>query len=181
MKNTNKISGEKHTISIIQTEKGDINITNSMYIQPNYTKIQTQKEKELNTGITLNSAKIIAIIALLANFTTLYLNLVQIFSSLNMYWIISFITIPIFIVIVTLTKELKTRRFSTILPGIRIPSQYVFLLNKQNKIVLTKLQMNCPKCNSEMRIAIVKNECYACCERNPSHNMIFDYTTLDNI
>ena len=164
-----------------QTEMGNIYIYDSKQSNP----IETQKEQEINTGLSLNGARIIAriiaIIALLANFSTLFLNLKQMSSSLDLFWIISAITIPIFVVITIWVKELKTRKFSSILPGIKIPSQYVFLLNKQNEIVLTKLRMNCPKCNSEMKVAIVQNECYAYCKRNPNHNMKFDYTTLDNI
>ena len=177
MENTNNIYGDHNTNNNYQTEQGNIYINDSKQSKP----IKTQKEQEISTGISINGARIIAIIALLADFTTLVLNSKQMPSSLNLFWIISAITIPIFVVITIWVKELKTRKFSSILPGIKIPSQYVFLLNKQNKIVLTKLRMNCPKCNSEMKIAIVQNECYAYCERNPDHNMKFDYTTLDNI
>ena len=185
MKNKNEISGNINVNNIIQSENGNIIFQDSLNQKSGYYHIPTAKEKIIKTGITPVFAAIIAVIALVADFTSSYLNLKQILhgnTNLSMFTVIilgaiAFFSFAIFIV----ARKLISKGFSTIFPVTQFHSKFVLSLDEEGKVLITKLKMTCPKCNSVITIGNYTDGYYAMCKRNSDHNLKFDYTTLDDI
>lgn len=185
MKNKNKIKGDGSTNTIVQTEKGDIKIGKIVNQSNEQTNVPTKKVTTIETGITSSIAMLIATIALLADFLTMILNFGQLFNLSGVIrngLLITLILVAVFsMFIILISTELKRKGFSGLLPGTQFASDYVFTTSTDNKILLVKLKMTCPRCFSQMTIGYKEDGYYRICKRNNDHNLKFDYTTLDNL
>lgn len=183
MKNKIQITGNHNVSNIIQGKTGDITIEQ----HSSEIILSIDKKAQINTGFTVNTATIFVIVGLIADIITIFTFLTNI-VSINYNFIVMLIGILIILVtgfffnVLSIIKDLKKKKFSTIIPDNSIPSKYVFLLNHKMQIVLVKLQMICPKCNSDMKILQRQDKYYyVVCDRNSMHNISFDFTELDGI
>jgi len=185
MKNKNKIKGKGSTNTIVQTERGDIRIDKIVNQSNELISVPTEKVKTIKTGLTSSVATLIAVIALLIDFSALILNFGQ-FLNVNSIirngLLIFFMSVAIFsFFVIIITIELRRKGFSSLLPGTPFTSEYIFTLGTENRIWVQKLKMTCPKCYSQMTIGSRPNGYYFICKRNSDHSLKFDYTTLDHL
>jgi len=185
MKNKNRIKGDGSTNTILQTEMGDIKIGKIVNQSNEQTNVPAKKVTTIETGLTSSIAMLIAIIALLADFSTMILNFDQLLNLSGVIrngLLIALILVAVFsMFIIFISIELKRKGFSGLLPGTQFASDYVFTTSTDNKILIVKLKITCPRCFSQMTIGYKEDRYYCICKRNSDHNLKFDYTTLDNL
>ena len=181
----NEVKGNGNSNNFIQTNSGDINIREVVSRANEVIDIPTKKVVIKKMPLNNSSTIVVLALAFLADFTTAVLNFKQIAKGVGTVNIgIAFLVVLIAVILfflLTIALELRRREFSSLLPWMQVASSYVFVLDEDQRPVLLKLKMTCPKCNRSMTIKYEWNGYSAVCKRDPDHNIRFDYTTLDGL